>query len=44
MEKGGCEIMVLAEDPPEYYYGFDECGNCHAELENGRHIVMERLE
>ena len=32
--------MVLPEDPPEYYYGFNECGNCHAELDNGRHICM----
>jgi len=32
--------MVLPEDPPEVYYGFDECGNCHAELDNGRHICM----
>lgn len=32
--------MVLAEDPPEYYYGIDECGNCHAKLDNGRHICM----
>ena len=32
--------MVIAEDPPEYYYGFDECGSCHAELDNGRHICM----
>lgn len=32
--------MVLAGDPPEFNYGFDECGNCHAELDNGRHICM----
>lgn len=32
--------MVLAGDPPEVYYGIDECGNCHAELDNGRHICM----
>lgn len=32
--------MAIAGDPPEVYYGFDECGNCHAELDNGRHICM----
>lgn len=32
--------MVIAGDPPEVYYGYDECGNCHAELDNGRHICM----
>ena len=32
--------MVLPGDPPEVYYGIDECGNCHAELDNGRHICM----
>ncbi|MCK5012774.1 MAG: hypothetical protein KAS66_03060 [Candidatus Omnitrophica bacterium] len=32
--------MVLAGDPPEVNYGFDECGNCHAELDNGQHICM----
>jgi len=32
--------MVLAEDPPEVNYGINECGNCHAELDNGRHICM----
>lgn len=32
--------MVLAGDPPEYYYGINECGNCHAGLDNGRHICM----
>ena len=36
----GGVIMVLAGDPPEVYYGFDECGTCHAELDNGRHICM----
>lgn len=32
--------MVLDGDPPEYNYGIDECGSCHAELDNGRHICM----
>ena len=32
--------MVLPGDPPECGYGIDECGNCHAELDNGRHICM----
>ena len=32
--------MVLDGDPPEVNYGIDECGTCHAELDNGRHICM----
>lgn len=35
--------MVLPGDPPEVYYGIDECGNCHAELDNGRHICMSNF-
>jgi len=34
------EYMILAGDPPEVNYGIDECGSCHAELDNGRHICM----
>jgi hypothetical protein len=32
--------MVLPEDPEEVYYGIDECGTCHAKLDNGKHICM----
>jgi len=33
----------MAGDPPEVGYGIDECGNCHAELDNGRHICMSNF-
>jgi hypothetical protein len=32
--------MVLPEDPEEVYYGIDECGTCHAKLDNGKHLCM----
>ena len=35
--------MVLPGDPPEIFYGWDECGNCHAELDNGRHVCMSNF-
>ena len=35
--------MVLPGDPPEVNYGIDECGSCHAELDNGRHICMSNF-
>ena len=32
--------MVVPDDHPEFYYGYDECGNCHAKLDKGRHLCM----
>ena len=32
--------MVVPEDPEEVYYGRDECGTCHAKLDNGKHLCM----